>query len=182
MAKIKIVCLGDSTTYGFPYGPLDSWVKMLSDEIFGEVINKGISGNTTTNMLDRFDRAVLAYKPDFVIITGGINDVVGEESLDKIKWNIKQMADKALAHNIKPIIGLPSAVDFKPWEKTLQKLRSWLIDYAQQLNISFIDFSQAFYDEENNIKTELLLADGGHPTKEGYKQMFKQINLDIFAL
>ncbi len=182
MAKIKIVCLGDSTTFGFPFGPPDSWVQMLDEEIFGEVINKGINGNTTTDMLERFERAVIVNKPDFVIITGGINDVVSGESLDRIKWNISQMVETSLAHNIRPVVGLPSAVDYAAWEKSLQKLRNWLREYAHQLNLQVIDFASAFYDNDGHLKTNLLLADGGHPSQEGYKQMFKQINLDIFKM
>lgn len=182
MSKIKIVCLGDSTTFGFPFGHQDSWVRMLDEEIFGEVINKGINGNTTSDMLDRFDRAVLAHKPDFVIITGGINDVVCGESQDRIKQNITDMVEKAIAHGIIPVLGIPTPVAYVPWEKSLQKLRAWMREYAEKLNIDIIDFSKAFFDEEGNIKTELLLADGGHPSREGYKQMFNQIDLDIFNL
>lgn len=181
LSKVKIICLGDSTTFGFPFGPADSWVGMLEEEIFGEVINKGINGNTTTDMLARFEGSVLKYRPDFVVITGGINDVVGGESLDRIQWNYTRMVETALTNNIKPIIGLPSAVDFVPWEKILQKLRDRLKEYANQLDLNIIDFSQAFYDEAGNIKTELLLADGGHPSQEGYKQMFMQININIFG-
>lgn len=182
MAKIKIVCLGDSTTFGFPFGPQDSWVKMLGEEIFGEAINKGINGNTTGDMLERFARDVLAYKPDFVIITGGINDVVCGESQDRIKHNIMQMVEKSLAHNITPILGIPTPVDYVSWEASLKKLRTWMREYAESLNINVIDFSKAFFDEDGNIKTDLLLADGGHPSQEGYKQMFKQIDLNIFTL
>lgn len=182
MAKVKIICLGDSTTFGFPYGHQDSWVTMLSKEIFGEVINKGINGNTTSDMLERFEKAVLVNKPDFVIITGGINDVVGSESLDRIKYNFTEMIEKSLAHGIRPVIGLPTPVDYIPWEKSLQKLRIWLREYAENLNLDVIDFSKAFYDSDGNIKTDLLLADGGHPSREGYKQMFKQIDLNIFTL
>lgn len=182
MAKIKIVCLGDSTTFGFPYGHQDSWVKMLSDEIFGEVLNKGINGNTTSDMLERFDKAVIANKPDYVIITGGINDVVCGESQDRIKQNIMDMVEKALAHGIIPVLGIPTPVDYVPWERSLQKLRMWMREYAENLNIAIIDFSKAFFDSEGNIKTELLLDDGGHPSREGYKQMFNQIDLSIFNI
>ena len=46
--------------------------------------------------------------------------------------------------------------------------------------IPLIPFHQAFYDEEGRIKTELLLADGAHPDREGYRQMFEQIDISIF--
>ncbi|NLJ73085.1 MAG: GDSL family lipase [Syntrophomonadaceae bacterium] len=182
MVKPTIVCLGDSTTYGFPFGPLDSWVKILSEELKAEIINKGINGNTTTNMLYRFDNAVLKHKPHYVIITGGINDVVSGESLDRILHNITTMVEKAENHNVIPIIGLPTPVDFKPWEKVLQNLRQLLVEYANERNIALINFAQAFYNTDGTINTKLLLDDGGHPSREGYKQMFKQINLAVFNL
>ncbi|MDD3365087.1 MAG: GDSL-type esterase/lipase family protein, partial [Syntrophomonas sp.] len=53
---IKVVCLGDSITWGFPHGTEYSWVRMLDDALSGEVINQGINGNTTSDMLDRFNR------------------------------------------------------------------------------------------------------------------------------
>lgn len=181
MQGIKIVCIGDSTTFGFPYGPQESWVKMLENEIEGEIINQGINGDTTTNMLKRFDRAVLPYRPDYVIITGGINDVVASESLDRIHYNLVQMVEIARENNIKPIIGLPTAVDFKPWERILQRLRDKLIEYASKNEIDVINFAQAFFNSNGTINTTLLLDDGGHPTREGYKQMFRQIDVAIFG-
>lgn len=182
MAKVTIVCLGDSTTFGFPYGPQDSWVKMLEDEIKEEVINKGINGNTTTNMLGRFDKAVLKYNPDYVVITGGINDVVSGESLDRIKHNILLMVEKAKDNNIIPVIGIPTPVDFPPWERSLQKLREWIIEYANMQNIEVINFARPFYNDDGTINTILLLDDGGHPSREGYKQMFMQITPAIFDI
>ncbi|SHG62013.1 Lysophospholipase L1 [Thermosyntropha lipolytica DSM 11003] len=180
MAEIKIVCLGDSTTYGFPYGPEHSWTSMLAEQINGKVINKGINGNTTEDMLRRFKRDVLDLKPDYVIITGGINDVVQGESLAAITFNIENMVREALAQGIKVVLGLPTPVDYPAWEKVLQNLRDWLVQLAKSLNLPVIDFSKAFYDENHILKKHLLLPDGGHPTREGYKAMFAQIDLNLF--
>ena len=69
--NLKIVCLGDSITWGFPFGPGYSWVRMLDDALEGEFINQGINGNTTSDMLRRFDQSVLKYNPSHVIIMGG---------------------------------------------------------------------------------------------------------------
>lgn len=178
--KKKIVCLGDSITYGFPFGPAFSWVQMLSEATDAEIINKGINGNTTTDMLERFDRAVLKYNPTHVLIMGGINDVLCRESFDRIVWNLRLMAEKAEANNIQVIFGLPTAVDEPEFERLLVRIRKWIIDYSTEHNIPIIDFARAFYDEKNNVNTELLLADGGHPTAEGYQAMFRMIDLDMF--
>ncbi|MBO8158430.1 MAG: GDSL family lipase [Thermosyntropha sp.] len=178
--KLRIVCLGDSITYGFPYGPEFSWVKMMSSAIDGVIINKGINGNTTEDMLQRFKRDVLDLKPDYVIITGGINDVVQGESLAAITFNIEQMVSLAREQNIKVILGIPTPVDYSAWERVLQNLRNWISDFTQNQNIPIINFCAAFYDENKNLRKELLLPDGGHPTQEGYREMFKQIDLNLF--
>jgi len=122
-ARLRIVCLGDSITYGFPWGPEASWVSMLARVIDGEVINKGINGNTTWDMVNRFDRAVLKYNPTHVIIMGGINDVICGESFDRIAFNLQAMVDKALDAGIKVILGLPTAIDNEYWEKLVVRIR-----------------------------------------------------------
>jgi len=178
--KKKIVCLGDSITYGFPWGPAVSWVAMLEKALDAEVINKGINGNTTGDMLHRFDRAVSSQNPTHVVIMGGINDVISGESFDRITWNIRSMVERALDSGIKVILGLPTAVDEPSWEKLLERLRTWMKNYAWEKNLAVIEFDKAFYDEKGNVRTDLLLADGGHPDIEGYKAMFAQIDLSIF--
>lgn len=179
-AQRRIVCLGDSITYGFPFGSSASWVTMLAQVVEGEVINRGINGNTTGDMLRRFERSVLRYDPTHLVLMGGINDVVCGESLDSITWNIRSMAEKARQAGIKVILGLPTAVDYPPWEQLLIRLRDWMRTYAAELELPLIDFAAAFYDEEGNIKSELLLADGGHPDTTGYQAMFAQIDPTIF--
>lgn len=176
----KIVCLGDSTTYGFPYGPEYSWTSMLAEQINCQVVNKGINGNTTEDMLMRFKRDVVDLKPDCVIITGGINDVVQGESLAAITFNIEKMVNIALEHGIKVVLGLPTPVDYPAWENVLKNLRNWIKQFATMNNLPVIDFCKAFYDEADGLKKHLLLPDGGHPTREGYKEMFKQIDLKLF--
>ncbi|WP_054695582.1 SGNH/GDSL hydrolase family protein [Syntrophomonas palmitatica] len=179
-SKLRIVCLGDSITYGFPWGPEASWVKMLGQALDAEIINKGINGNTTWDMMNRFDRAVLKYNPTHVIIMGGINDVICGESFDRITYNLRIMVNKALDAGIKVVLGLPTAIDNEYWEKMVHRIRTWMRELAAEKGIPIIDFAAAFFDANGNIKKELLLADGGHPDIEGYQEMFKQIDLSIF--
>lgn len=179
--KIKVVCLGDSITWGFPFGPDYSWVKMLNDTHDGEFINQGINGNTTTDMLKRFDRAVLKNDPTHVIIMGGINDVLWRESYDRIIWNLKTMAEKAQEAGINVILGTPTAFDEPEIEIRIARIRTWIKNYSRENNLQVIDFAAAFFDSAGNIKTDLLLADGGHPTRQGYKEIFAQIDSKVFA-
>ncbi len=179
----RIVCLGDSITWGFPHGPEYSWVRMLDDAISDdiEVINQGINGNTTSDMLDRFNRAVIKKKPTHLIIMGGINDVIWRESFDRITLNLKTMAEKAKENGIQVIMGTPTAVDDPEPERRLQRLRDWIKEYAAQNKLAVIDFASAFYDSNGKIRLEYLLADGGHPTRQGYQALFAQIDINLFT-
>lgn len=177
---LRIVCLGDSITYGFPWGPSVSWVEMLGQALGCEVINKGINGNTTGDMLNRFERAVLKHNPTHLILMGGINDVIMSESFDRIVWNLREMVEKAGEAGIKVILGLPTAIDDAYYEKLIERIRQWMKSYAREKNLPIINFTAAFYDEFGQLRNDLLLADGGHPDISGYKEMFRQIDLNIF--
>ncbi|KUK82705.1 MAG: putative phosphatase, partial [Pelotomaculum thermopropionicum] len=85
----KIVCLGDSITYGFPYGPEASWVRICSEKLGLKLVNRGINGNTTRQMLRRFIPDVVNLKPAFVIIMGGSNDAWVGAGLEKVEQNIE---------------------------------------------------------------------------------------------
>ncbi len=176
----KIVCLGDSITWGFPWGPSASWVRRLEQVLDAELINMGINGNTTSDMLRRFEGSVLQHQPTHVVISGCINDLLWGESFDRITWNIREMVSTAQANGIKVILGTPTAVYNSYLEVLIGRIRDWMADYARENGIPLIPFHQAFYDEEGRIKTELLLADGAHPDREGYRQMFEQIDISIF--
>ncbi len=180
MMQIKVVCLGDSITYGFPYGPEASWVTMLNRNVEGEFINKGINGNTTSDMLNRFERAVIYYKPTHLILMGGINDVICGESLDRIKYNLKTMVEWAMKENIQIIMGMPTAIDMPSGENILRKLRTWIKQLADEKGLKVIHFERAFFDEKGSLRQELLLPDGGHPSERGYQEMYKQIDTNIF--
>jgi acyl-CoA thioesterase-1 len=178
---IKVVCLGDSITWGFPHGAEYSWVSMLAETVDGEFINQGINGNTTTDMLRRFDRSVLRYNPTHVIIMGGINDVIWNDSFDRITTNLETMIRIAKKNGIKVILGTPTAVDQPSIERLLVRIRTWINDYARQNAIPIIDFAAAFRDSGGGVRKDLLLADGAHPTRAGYQALFDVIDKRVFA-
>jgi len=176
---VKIVCIGDSITYGFPYGEQASWTRMLAEATGHLVINKGINGNTTGDMLNRFTHDVLVHDPGYVIIMGGANDIVWRESIDRITWNLNEMYKLAAQKGIKVVFGLPTPIDYEESEARLKRVRDWMIKFAAENNLPTIDFYSAFIDEEGALMDELLL-DGAHPTREGYRRMFEVIPLEIF--
>jgi len=178
--ELRVVCLGDSITWGFPHGSEYSWVHMLEQQIEGEFINQGINGNTTTDMLRRFDRCVLRYAPTHVIIMGGINDIIWGDSYDRITLNLETMVKLAIKHGIKVILGTPTAVDQPSIERLVLRIRSWVKSYAREHDIPVIDFGAAFFDASGKVRSELLLADGAHPTRAGYEALFQQIDPVVF--
>lgn len=174
-----IVCIGDSITYGFPWGPHVSWTQKLADATSYTIINRGINGNTTTEMLDRFFRHVVDKNPDYVIIMGGANDIAWRESYDRIVWNLEEMAKIADQHNIKVVWGLLTPFDDEEYEARLTKVRNWMTNYAHAHGQPTIDFYSAFFTGDGSLRQDLLL-DVAHPSQEGYQEMYKMINLSIF--
>ncbi|MGE5453838.1 MAG: GDSL-type esterase/lipase family protein [Methylocystaceae bacterium] len=167
-----IICLGDSLTWGYPYGPEVSWVNLIPELYNLEAINRGINGNTTGEMLERFDRHVLQKKPKYVIITGGANDVFWRESVDAIIYNYQQMLQQAEQSGIKVIIGLTPPVDDPEMEARLKMVRTRLLELAQIKELQVIDFTPPFYEADGSVNGKLFL-DGAHPSRQGYLLMGK---------
>ena len=181
----KIACLGDSLTWGFPYGPKYSWVYLVGQRTGLNLINMGINGNTTEDMLHRFIPQVVKANPTHVIIMGGTNDIICRESIPRITCNLKNIVDAAKHHNIQPILGLPIPLGWKEAESRLARVRDWIVNYVIESNLHLIDFSRGFYwqqdDGELQIRWDLML-DGSHPTIEGYEVMADQFDAKALGL
>ncbi len=170
--KIKAVLMGDSITE--LWWDLDS--TFFKDNNF---VGRGISGQTTSEMLVRFRRDVLDLNPQYVFILAGTNDVAqnnGKISPENILGNLKSMVELAKAHNIKPILcSVPPAAGFV-WRKDLTpaqdiiKLNKMIRDYAESLSIPYIDYHSLLSDE-NGALPKKYSKDGVHPITEGYKVM-----------
>ena len=91
MHNTNIICLGDSFTRGFGVRKKENWISQSYPENT-TLINAGINGDTTSGMLARFSRDVIEHRPDYVLITGGINDFIVGSSLDIPKNNYMAMA------------------------------------------------------------------------------------------
>lgn len=179
--KVDVVFMGNSITEG--------WVKS-HPEFFSEnnYTGRGISGQTSSQMLLRFQNDVVALKPKLVIINAGTNDIAqntGVYDQDFTFNNIKAMADIAQSNRIKVIIAsvLPAAAF--PWRKEItdvaQKvdaLNSRLKQYAQKNKLPFIDYNAAMRDEKGGLR-EGLSKDGIHPTLSGYTIMEPMIKKAI---
>ena len=168
----RVVFMGNSIT--------DGWIKADS-EFFAahSYIDRGISGQTTPQMLIRFKQDVIDLKPKVVVILAGTNDIAGNtgpSTLEMIEDNIASMAVLAKAANIEVILSsvLP-AYDY-PWRKGQQPaekiitLNKWIKDYALQHDCFYLDYFSSLVDDRNGMKAEYS-QDGVHPNLAGYKVM-----------
>lgn len=176
----RIVFMGDSIT--------EFW--SISDPYFFSknlYINRGISGQTTPQMLVRFRADVIALQPAVVHILAGINDIAGNTgpaTLDMISNNIFSMAELAKANQIKVILcSVLPAYDF-PWnpnqnpaEKVLA-LNKMLKNYADANGILYLDYFSAMKEERNRLKTAYS-EDGVHPNKIGCQIMARLLEKAI---
>ena len=170
--KNRIVFMGDSIT--------EFWSPTDPDFFSGKpYINRGISGQTTPQMLVRFRADVIALKPEIVVILAGINDIAGNtgpSTLDMIKDNIFSMAELAKANHIKVILcSVLPAYDF-PWKPNqnpadkVVALNRMIKEYAEANKMVYLDYYSAMANEQKGLKAAYS-GDGVHPNKLGYQVM-----------
>lgn len=168
----RVVFMGDSIT--------DGW--KLAQYFPGKpYVNRGISGQTTPQMLVRMFEDVINLKPAAVIILAGTNDVArntGPETLQMVEENFQAMTELAQAHNIKVILcALTPVSDYGPRKMTetrppadILKLNAWLKSYAAKVNAIYADYFTPLADEKGMLK-EGISRDGLHPNDKGYELM-----------
>jgi lysophospholipase L1-like esterase len=168
----RVVFLGNSIT--------DAWAKSFPTMFPGKpYIGRGISGQTTPQMLVRFRQDVVALKPKVVVLLAGINDIAGNtgpSTQEMIADNIMSMTEIAKANGIRVVLSsvLP-AFDF-PWHRGLEPapkvvaLNAWLKRYAEQAGVVYLDYYSRMADARGGLPPELS-HDGVHPTDAGYRIM-----------
>ena len=170
----KAVFMGDSIT--------DNWGNWIHPEFFSEnnFAGRGISGQTSAQMLIRFRPDVIDLHPKYAVILAGTNDIaqnIGPVDLDVVLGNVISMCELAKKNKIKPIICSVIPADRYGWrpeikdaaEKT-KELNSMLKAYAEKARITYVDYYSAL-DNGNGGIPENLAKDGVHPNLDGYKIM-----------
>ena len=172
----RVVFMGNSITEG--------WIRTHPDFFKANpYVNRGISGQTTPQMLVRFRQDVVNIGAETVVILAGTNDIAGNtgySSLDMIMDNIKSMCDIARSNNIKIVLCSVLPAYRYSWNKEVKPNRlipelNFLIKkYATEQGIEYVDFFSPMADmtpgNENGLP-ERLSKDGVHPNMEGYKIM-----------
>lgn len=168
----RVVFMGNSIT--------EFW-KNITPDFFSQngYINRGISGQTSPQMLVRFRVDVVNLKPAVVLILAGVNDIAGNtgpSTLEMITDNIFSMAEIAKSNGIKiilcsvlPVYDFPWKPGLEPAEKIIA-LNQMLKNYAKLNGHIYLDYHSALKDERNGMKAEYA-KDGVHPNEAGYKVM-----------
>jgi lysophospholipase L1-like esterase len=170
--KKILVALGDSITYGWPYEQEFSWVNTLQQNLSNLcILNKGVSGDTFGDMLNRLEEDVLMYEPEYCIVMGGANEAYQHIPQPVLKENFLKIIKELKQIECKIIIGLPTPVDYEPLEKYLQEIREWLKDCSRQHQIPILDFYTLMLNKDTNKIDDSLFIDGCHPNKKGYQLM-----------
>jgi lysophospholipase L1-like esterase len=160
----RTVFMGDSIT--------EFWSIINPESFAGKpYVNRGISGQTTPQILLRFPADVIALKPDVVLLLAGINDIAGNtgpSTVEMIANNIFSMAELAKANHINIILcSVLPASDF-PWRQGLQPaekivtLNKMIQSYADAQGIPYLDYYSAMVNEQKGLKTAYS-EDGVHP-------------------
>ena len=176
----RVVFMGDSIT--------DSWDDPKYGGFFPgkPYIDRGISGQTTPQMLIRFRADVIALKPKVVVILAGTNDIAGNTGpmlLEAIEDNLISMAELARANHIRLVLSSVMPIsdyetrEGKPIIQSARRppaqiiaLNAWMRKYAADSHAVYLDYYSAMVDEKGFLKDELS-DDGLHPNKKGYDVM-----------
>jgi acyl-CoA thioesterase-1 len=177
--ETRVVFMGDSITEG--WGMKATATSPGRGDFFPgkPYINRGISGQTTPQMLVRFRQDVILLKPKVVVLLAGTNDIAentGKETMAEIAGNITSMAELARANGIRVVLcSVLPASEFS-WHKGLEPapkikaLNAWMKEYAARNGFVYVDYYLPMANSEGGLKSELS-PDGVHPNKAGYDLM-----------
>lgn len=167
----RIVFMGDSIT--------ENWANLAGDFFTPGRIGRGISGQTTPQMLARFRQDVIDLHPDVVQIMAGTNDVAGNTgpmTPEQTQGNIRSMVELAHAHGTRVILASIPPADLFPWKPGLETapkivaMNAWLKAYAARSGCVYADYWSAMKGDGLGMR-EGLSSDHVHPTKAGYAVM-----------
>ncbi|MGI8617694.1 MAG: SGNH/GDSL hydrolase family protein [Gemmatimonadaceae bacterium] len=168
----RVVYIGDSIT--------ESWAGYFPALFPGKpYIGRGISGQTTPQILVRFRQDVVRLRPKVVVILAGTNDIAGNtgpSSLAMIQDHLASMAEIARANGIRIVLSSVLPVHDYPWKRGLDPapkiaaLNSWIRRYSEETGTVYLDYHSAMVDGRGGLRAELT-RDGVHPNAAGYGVM-----------
>lgn len=168
----RVVFMGNSI--------FERWESTCPEFFAGSYVCRGISGQTTPQMLIRFKQDVVHLNPRVVVILGGTNDIAGNtgpSTLEMIEDNLSSMAEIATANGIQVVMCqlLPAysynwAPDVDPRQSIID-LNQWIKEYADAHGYPCVDFYTPMVNPFKALKVEYSVGDGVHPNEAGYAVM-----------
>jgi len=174
----RVVFMGDSITEG--------WVGKMPQFFVPGRVGRGISGQTTSQMLLRFRQDVIDLHPAVVQIMAGTNDIAGNTGPTtdaQVQANIMSMVELAQAHGIRVILASIPPADHFEWKPGLKPapriaaMNAWLKDYAKRVGATYADYWSALH--VGDALNPAFGTDGVHPNEAGYAAMAPVANAAI---
>jgi lysophospholipase L1-like esterase len=177
----RVVFMGDSITEGWHFTGTNGFFPGKP------YINRGISGQTSPQMVLRFRQDVIALQPKVVVILAGTNDIAGNTgpmTLEQTEDNLASMAELAAANHIRVVLcSILPAFDY-PWKPGLEpapkilKINAWMKDFAARKGFVYVDYHAAMRDSRDGLPAALS-HDGVHPQPAGYAVMTPLVEAGI---
>ena len=181
--NVTIVALGDSITAGFAVrrGFPSFWREMLQQkypEARLELINSGVSGDTTLDGLARLDWAVLSYEPDLVTINFGINDSVLGLGLDEFEMNLVEIVRRIRAGPDSEILLLSSQpLETPPYDKIVRDYYQTIERVAKEMDVGFVNVYEAWMERvrAGTPLGSMIIPGLDHPNEAGYRIIAEEL-------
>ena len=191
---MKLVCQGDSITYGYEVRRSAVWTRLFQNQTGIETLNRGENGITTVGMMHRFSFDVLAENPDAVLIMGGGNDILSNLGTEEPEKNITEMIRRANTAGIRVLLGIPSPfcppiredwaamADFPAMIPVYDAFAERLKLLAKSLKADTVDFRSgvARHIAQTGLPQRELYLDGIHLNEKGHG-VFASILAERFA-
>lgn len=195
---VVFVFLGDSITAGFQQGPgylppryfpftnmLESGLRMKLKEMESEIDiaieNKGMDGDSTSGMINRFPHSVVPEKPDYVVIMGGLNDLFTRIPVETVYRNLVQLTQMTKEIGATPIVLSTTPVAGSPeFNSTIRELNEKVFIYCEEQKIHFIDLFAALLEE--GVLAAEYSNDGVHISDRGYAKIISELSNRFMVL
>lgn len=183
MDKMKLLCIGDSLTFGYEMEISKRWTNLLEESLKIEVFNYGINGDTTSGMLSRLMNALSDVKPTHTLIFGGTNDLWFGLKSEFIISNIYAMTKQAIFAKSIPVIGVPTPsfdlaeLNFvgENYSERLRGFNQTLIKHCLNKDNHYIDFTKYMTEEH-------FMDDGIHYNEKGHNELMNCVQIKLNSL
>lgn len=180
---MKIICFGDSLTFGYQVSREEKWHVITEKKTGIQLINRGVSGDTTAGMQNRIQKQVFNAKPDGVILMGGYNDIFFNRSWEPAAQNMIAMVDQSKANDLRVFVAIPppihlpvtfkeggALVDFEKSALMIEAYCQWLRYFTRSSRMPDLDFRAGI-----DWNDKALYLDGIHQSVAGHQRMAERV-------